>query len=85
MENTSGEFIFILHGMNDTRTNKHIYFSFGLVIYIVTLFVNATLIITVILDKTLHEPMFLLICNLYVNGICEASPFYPKDLADLFF
>ncbi|XP_058270502.1 olfactory receptor 56A5-like [Hemibagrus wyckioides] len=84
MENTSGEFIFILHGMNDTRTNKHIYFSFGLLIYLVTLFANITLIITVILDKMLHEPMYLLICNLYVNGICGASAFYPKILADLF-
>ncbi|KAI5099015.1 odorant receptor, family E, subfamily 126, member 3, partial [Silurus meridionalis] len=84
MDNSSGEFIFILHGLNDTRTNKHIYFSFGLVIYIVTLFVNAILIVTVVLDKSLHEPMYLLICNLYLNGICGASAFYPKILFDLF-
>uniref|UniRef100_A0AAY5ETF6 Olfactory receptor n=1 Tax=Electrophorus electricus TaxID=8005 RepID=A0AAY5ETF6_ELEEL len=84
MENTTEEFMFVLHGLNDTKTNKHIYFAIGLVVYIVTLLVNLTLIITVILDKTLHEPMYLFICNLYINGIGGASAFYPKILADLF-
>ncbi|XP_017545325.2 olfactory receptor 4S1-like [Pygocentrus nattereri] len=83
-DNSSKEFIFVLHGLNDSRTNKHIYFAFGLVVYIVTLFVNLTLIITIILEKTLHEPMYLFICNLFLNGICGASAFYPKILADLF-
>ncbi|XP_053363165.1 olfactory receptor-like protein DTMT [Clarias gariepinus] len=83
MDNTSGEFNFLLYGLNDSKTNRYIYFSFGLAIYIITLFINMTLIITIILDKTLHEPMYLLICNLYVNGICGASAFYPKILADL--
>ncbi|XP_036453070.1 olfactory receptor 1468-like [Colossoma macropomum] len=84
MENSSTEFMFVLRGLNDSRTNKHIYFAFGLVVYIVTLFVNLTLIITIILEKMLHEPMYLFICNLYVNGLCGASAFYPKILADLF-
>ncbi|XP_066499383.1 olfactory receptor 4E1-like [Hoplias malabaricus] len=83
LHNFSKEFMFVLHGLNDTRTNKHIYFAFGLVFYVVTLFVNLTLVITIILDKTLHEPMYLFICNLFVNGICGASSFYPKILADL--
>uniref|UniRef100_A0A3B4D539 Olfactory receptor n=1 Tax=Pygocentrus nattereri TaxID=42514 RepID=A0A3B4D539_PYGNA len=84
MENSSRELMFVLHGLSETRTNKYIYFAFGLVVYIVTLLVNLTLIIAIILDKTLHEPMYLFICNLFVNGICGASAFYPKILADLF-
>ncbi|XP_076832098.1 olfactory receptor 4E2-like [Brachyhypopomus gauderio] len=84
MENSTGEFMFVLQGLNDTKTNKHIYFAFGLIVYIITLFVNFMLVITVILDKTLHEPMYLFICNLYINGIGGASAFYPKILADLF-
>ncbi|XP_026790434.1 olfactory receptor 142-like [Pangasianodon hypophthalmus] len=83
MENSSGEFMFVLHGLNDTRTNKNIYFAFGLIVYSMTLFINLTLAITVILDKTLHEPMYIFICNLFVNGILGASAFYPKILADL--
>ncbi|XP_072547217.1 olfactory receptor 4E1-like [Salminus brasiliensis] len=83
MDNSSGEFMFVLHGLNDTRTNRHIYFAFGLLIYIFTLFVNVTLVITIVLDKMLHEPMYLFICSLYINGICGATSFYPKILADL--
>ncbi|XP_026861625.2 olfactory receptor 142-like [Electrophorus electricus] len=83
MENSSTEFMFLLHGLNDTMTNKHVYFAFGLLVYIMTVFVNLALVITVILDKTLHEPMYLFLCNLFVNGICGASAFYPKILVDL--
>ncbi|XP_066502966.1 olfactory receptor 4E2-like [Hoplias malabaricus] len=83
MENSSVEFMFVLHGLNDTRKNKHIYFAFGVVVYTVTLFVNFLLVITIILDKSLHEPMYHFLCSLYVNGICGASCFYPKILADL--
>ncbi|XP_076833331.1 putative olfactory receptor 7A2 [Brachyhypopomus gauderio] len=83
MGNSSAEFTFVLHGLTDTKTNIHMYFGFGLVFYIVTVLVNLLLIMTVILDKTLHEPMYLFICSLFVNGICGASAFYPNILADL--
>ncbi|XP_053503666.1 olfactory receptor 1509-like [Ictalurus furcatus] len=83
MENSSGEFMFVLQGLKDTRTNKHIYFAFGVIVYSMTLFINLILAITVILDKTLHEPMYIFICNLFFNGMLGASAFYPKILADL--
>lgn len=75
--------MFVLHGLKDTRTNKHIYFAFGVIVYSMTLFINLILAIAVILDKTLHEPMYIFICNLFFNGILGASAFYPKILADL--
>lgn len=75
--------MFVLQGLKDTRTNKHIYFAFGVIVYSMTLFINLILAITVILDKTLHEPMYIFICNLFFNGILGASAFYPKILADL--
>ncbi|XP_062872956.1 olfactory receptor 4E2-like [Trichomycterus rosablanca] len=83
MENSTREFMFLLYGLNDTRTNNNIYFAFGLVAYIMTLFINGMLIATIILEKTLHEPMYLFICNLFANGICGSSAFYPKILVDL--
>ncbi|XP_046719343.1 olfactory receptor 142-like [Silurus meridionalis] len=83
MENSSGHFVFVLDGLNDTRANKHIYFVFGLIVYIMTVFINLLITLTVILDKTLHEPMYIFICNMFVNGILGASAFYPKILADL--
>ncbi|XP_076832076.1 olfactory receptor 4S1-like [Brachyhypopomus gauderio] len=83
MENSSRKIIFVLQGLNDTNTNKQIYFAFGLLIYLFTLFANFTLIIAIALDKMLHEPLYLFVCNLFVNGIYGASAFYPKILLDL--
>ncbi|XP_062873437.1 olfactory receptor 4E2-like [Trichomycterus rosablanca] len=83
MENSSSEIIFVLNGLDDTWTNRQIYFALGLVTYILILLLNGTLVITIILDKTLHEPMFLFLCSLFINAICGTSAFYPKILANL--
>ncbi|XP_048836303.1 olfactory receptor 8U1-like [Brienomyrus brachyistius] len=83
MENSSREIVFSLIGLNDTRTNKLIYFSCSFLIYLFTIFVNITLLVTVMLDRVLHEPMYIFLCNLCVNGIYGATSFYPKILLDL--
>ncbi|XP_061074431.1 olfactory receptor 8I2-like [Conger conger] len=82
MENSTGRVI-ILQGLNETTSNKHAYFVVALLGYFFTILVNLTLIVTIYLEKTLHEPMFLFICNLCVNGIYGASSFYPKLMVDL--
>ncbi|XP_067451802.1 olfactory receptor 2G6-like [Thunnus thynnus] len=82
MENNS-EIVFVLHGLNDSLTNRRVYFAFALVSYLFTIFVNLTLIVTVCLEKSLHEPIYIFLCNLCFNGICGASSFYPKLLHDL--
>ncbi|KAM9318573.1 olfactory receptor 6N2-like [Pholidichthys leucotaenia] len=82
MENNS-EILFVLQGLNDTLTNRQIYFALALVSYLFTLFLNLTLIITICVDKTLHEPIYIFLCSLCFNGIWGASSFYPKLLHDL--
>ena len=82
MENST-EIVFILQGMNETMSNKHTYFFVTLLVYLFTILVNVILIVTVIWHKTLHEPMFIFLCSLCVNGIYGAFSFYPKILVDL--
>ncbi|CAN9511224.1 unnamed protein product [Ophioblennius macclurei] len=48
-----------------------------------TVALNLMLIVTVCLHPVLHEPIYIFVCNLCVNGICGASCFYPKILHDL--
>ena len=79
----STKIVFVLQGLNDAMSNKHAYFTVALLVYIFTLLVNLTLIVTIILERTLHEPMFFFLCNLCVNGIIGACTFYPKILLDL--
>ncbi|XP_048836311.1 putative gustatory receptor clone PTE03 [Brienomyrus brachyistius] len=83
MENSSRAIIFFLSGLNDTKSNKLVYFSCSFLIYLFTVFVNITLVVTVMLDRVLHEPMYIFLCNLCVNGIYGATGFYPKFLLDL--
>lgn len=83
MENNS-QIVFILHGLNQSLLNRQVSFGLALTAYLFTLFVNLTLIGTVLLEKThLHQPMYFFLCNLCINGICGASSFYPKLLHDL--
>ncbi|XP_048836289.1 olfactory receptor 51E2-like isoform X2 [Brienomyrus brachyistius] len=83
MEKFSSEMFFILAGLNETRGDKNIYFGFSFVSYLCTLFVNLSLIQIISTEKILHEPMFIFLCNLCVNGIFGATGFYPKILIDL--
>ncbi|XP_035240731.1 putative gustatory receptor clone PTE03 [Anguilla anguilla] len=82
MENST-TIVFILQRLNETMSTKHTYFAVTLLVYLFTIFVNVTLIVTIILERTLHEPMFIFLCSLCVNGILGACTFYPKILVDL--
>lgn len=72
-----------LHGLNDSLTNRQVYFALALTTYLFTILVNLTLVVTVCLDRSLHKPIYIFLCNLCFNGICGASCFYPKLLYDL--
>ncbi|XP_036393227.1 olfactory receptor 52E8-like [Megalops cyprinoides] len=85
MENSSNIKVFTLSELNETPTNRLIYFSLTFLVYILILFVNLTLIFTILLEKSLHEPMYLFLCNLCINGLYGTAGFYPKFLSDLLF
>ncbi|XP_064158642.1 olfactory receptor 1E16-like [Anguilla rostrata] len=82
MENST-KILFVLQGLNETMSSKQTYFFLTLPVYLFTVLANLILITTIVLEKTLHEPMLIFLCNLCVNGICGASTFYPKILVDL--
>ncbi|XP_061072427.1 olfactory receptor 2G3-like [Conger conger] len=83
MENSTEIYFFVLQGLKELMPNKNTYFVVTLLVYLFTLVVNQILIVTIILEKTLHEPMFIFLCSLCINGIYGASTFYPKILLDL--
>lgn len=82
MENNS-ELVFVLQGLNDSQTNRQMFLAFALMSYLITVFINLVLVATICMEKALHEPIYILLCNLCLNGICGASSFYPKLLHDL--
>ncbi|XP_054471793.1 olfactory receptor 4Q2-like [Anoplopoma fimbria] len=75
--------MFTLSGLSGTKNYRVILFALTLLCYCVIWLVNLTIIVTVIVDKKLHEPMYIFICNLCINGLYGTAGFYPKFLLDL--
>uniref|UniRef100_A0A3B4U634 Olfactory receptor 11H6-like n=1 Tax=Seriola dumerili TaxID=41447 RepID=A0A3B4U634_SERDU len=75
--------ILYLSGLNETRNHQFTLFTLTLLCYCVILLVNICLIATIILDKNLHEPMYILLCTFCMNGLYGTTGFYPKFLWDL--
>ncbi|XP_045910048.1 olfactory receptor 11H6-like [Micropterus dolomieu] len=76
-------FMFFLSGLTETKNHLFTLFSLTLLCYCVILLVNVSLIVTIILDKNLHEPMYILLCTFCMNGLYGTTGFYPKFLWDL--
>ncbi|XP_035288570.1 olfactory receptor 2G3-like [Anguilla anguilla] len=83
MDNISINMIFTLSSLKESKANKYIYFVFILFVYFLIILFNLTLIVTIILERALHEPMYIFLCNLCFNGLYGTAGFYPKFLSDL--
>ncbi|XP_046903790.1 olfactory receptor 2AT4-like [Hypomesus transpacificus] len=83
MDNTST--VFTLSGLDMTTDYRTTLFSLTLMCYCVIIMVNVALILTIVLDENLHEPMYIFLCNLCISGLLGTSGFYPKFLLDLLY
>ncbi|XP_059198305.1 olfactory receptor 2C3-like [Centropristis striata] len=83
MDNISVVTMFTLSGLSGTTNYRGILFFVTLLCYCVIWLVNLTIIVTIIVDKNLHEPMYIFLCNLCINGLYGTAGFYPKFLIDL--
>ncbi|KAK2839605.1 hypothetical protein Q5P01_013345 [Channa striata] len=83
MDNISIITMLTLSGLNGTANYRVPLFAVTLLCYCVILLVNVTVIATIIGDKSLHEPMYIFLCNLCINGLYGTAGFYPKFLSDL--
>lgn len=75
--------IFYLSGLNDLTTNRGLIFTFIFFCYSLIWIVNGALILVIILEEKLHEPMYIFLCNLCINSLYGTAAFYPKFLYDL--
>ncbi|XP_034549925.1 olfactory receptor 6N2-like [Notolabrus celidotus] len=83
MTNASNIDLFTLSGFSATTNYRGTLFSLTLLCYCAILVVNVSLSLTIILDQGLHEPMYILVCNLCINGLYGTVAFYPKFCFDL--
>ncbi|XP_061105401.1 olfactory receptor 52B2-like [Conger conger] len=85
MDNISFTMVFTLTGFKETKANKYTYFVLTSFVYLLINLFNLTLIVTIILERALHEPMYIFLSNLCFNGVCGTAGFYPKFLSDLLY
>ncbi|KAM8976934.1 olfactory receptor 6B3-like [Pelodytes ibericus] len=68
---------FVLLGIGEMEGFKYLYFSLSLAVYLFIIQFSITIILVVFCEESLHKPMYILICNLTLNGICRSSSFFP--------
>ncbi|XP_060944026.1 olfactory receptor 11A1-like [Limanda limanda] len=83
MINPAGIVVFSLSGYNATVNYRATLFFLTLLSYFAILLVNVSLIVIIALDQNLHEPMYICLCTLCLNGIYGTTCFYPKFAYDL--
>ncbi|XP_067373269.1 olfactory receptor 51L1-like [Channa argus] len=68
---------------SDYGSLKYVFFSLCLLIYMTIISANVVIILTVCLDKSLHQPMYIFICCLCLNSLYGSAGFFPRFLMDI--
>ncbi|XP_072248823.1 olfactory receptor 4B13-like [Leuresthes tenuis] len=77
MMNTSQAPYFTLGAYFDAGLLKYFYFIFILSLYLLIVGSNVVLIVVISVNRSLHEPMYLFLCSLFVNELYGSSGLFP--------
>lgn len=83
MDNMSEVTSFILTGYFEMEDLKYLYFTVFFLLYIMTVFANVLLICVICAERSLHEPMYIFLCTLAVNGMYGSTSLVPSVLGQL--
>ena len=84
MENyTLNSFTLQLEGLKVTEVSVYPVFFFFFLSYLVIILANVGIVVLVFIDRNLHQPMYLLFCNLPLNDIIGNSIMVPRLLSDI--
>ncbi|XP_041663108.1 olfactory receptor 1-like [Cheilinus undulatus] len=84
MDNTTKIWSFVLAAYGNIGELKYLYFSAMLFWYLSICAANTVLIVVIYVDRRLHEPMYILLCNLSVNEMFGSTSLYPLMLSQMF-
>nr|XP_020469745.1 olfactory receptor 6K3-like [Monopterus albus] len=62
---------------------RYLFFSLSLLIYMSIISANAVIVLSVCLETSLHQPMYIFICSLCLNSLYGSTGFFPRFLMDL--
>ncbi|XP_030649367.1 olfactory receptor 56A4-like [Chanos chanos] len=75
--------ILFIEGLTVTEQTFYPAFILFLLAYVFIMVSNIGLLVLITMGKTLHEPMYILLCNLQVNDALGASVLIPRLLYDV--
>ncbi|KAG8432043.1 hypothetical protein GDO86_019949 [Hymenochirus boettgeri] len=82
---TSPHPAFFTFGYGQLTSIRYFYCLLVLIGQLLTVVSNGAIIIAVIFHKILHEPVYIFICALSLNGIMESISFYPSIFVTLLY
>ncbi|KAM4547541.1 olfactory receptor 13H1-like [Fundulus diaphanus] len=82
--NTLGPSMLLLEGLKVTPQSSIPAFVLLLLIYVFVMLSNIGLMTMITLERSLHQPMFLLFCNMGANDALGATAIVPRLLSDVF-
>ena len=74
---------FTLASYFDTGTVKYLYFLIVLTFYFSIICANVFLIVVICMNRSLHEPMYMFLCSLFVNELYGSSGLFPFLLTQI--
>ncbi|XP_029537484.1 olfactory receptor 11A1-like [Oncorhynchus nerka] len=77
MENSTHFKVFRLAAYGDIGQLKYCYFAVVIVLYFAIILANALLIGVICIERSLHEPMYLFLCALFVNQLYGSTALFP--------
>nr|XP_029537486.1 olfactory receptor 11A1-like [Oncorhynchus nerka] len=77
MENSTHYEVFRLAAYGDIGQLKYCYFAVVTLLYFVIILANALLIGVICIERSLHEPMYLFLCALFVNQLYGSTGLFP--------
>ncbi|KAF3693443.1 Olfactory receptor 11A1 Hs6M1-18 Olfactory receptor 11A2 Olfactory receptor OR6-30 [Channa argus] len=77
MMNSTQVSYFMLAAYFDTRILKYFYFLIILSLYVLIIFSNLLLIVVICTNRSLHEPMYMFLCSLFVNELWGSAGLFP--------
>ncbi|XP_045928824.1 olfactory receptor 10A3-like [Micropterus dolomieu] len=77
INSTLSNLSFILGAYLHVGKLRYFYFLITALLYIVIVAVNTSLIVVICLNRSLHEPMYLFLCSLFVNELYGSTGLFP--------
>ncbi|XP_073348738.1 olfactory receptor 6E1-like [Pagrus major] len=74
---------FTLTAYFDTGLLKYLYFMIIMCLYILIVSANLLLIVVICMNRSLHEPMYMFLCSLFVNELFGSSGLFPFLLTQI--